>query len=377
MSLFKKIAILSVVLLLSTKYVYAISAQSAIVIDAESGTILFEHNAYEKRGMASTTKIMTAIVVLENCNLEDVVTISYKASATEGSSMYIEPNEKLKVEDLLYGLMLNSGNDSATALAEHTSGSVEEFAKLMNKKAQQIGMKNSSFANPHGLDNENHYSTAYDMALLTKYAMENETFKTIVGTKKMIVETIDKGNYKYLTNHNKLLSMYEWCKGVKTGFTKKCGRCLVSYAEKNGVKLITITLNAPNDWQDHIDLYEQCFEKYKSYNIINNNDYIGTVNVDNSDEKNLKLYTCKPITLTLTDEEYSKIKLEYSYPDTVKAPIYIGQEIGNVNIKLNDKIIASSPIVAKYGIMEKRATTYNENLIYILKNLLSMFYKNI
>lgn len=363
-------------LLISIRSVYAISAQSAAVMDATSGRLLFEHNAHQKRGMASTTKIMTAVVVLENCSLDDVVTISYKAAMTEGSSMYLKPNEKLTVEDLLYGLMLNSGNDAATALAEHTSGNIDEFAKLMNQKAQQIGMTNSSFANPHGLDHESHYSTAYDMALLTKYAMSNETFKTIVGTKNKIVQTKD-GQYKYLTNHNRLLSMYEGCKGVKTGFTKKCGRCLVSYSEKNGVKLIAITLNAPSDWQDHIGLYDQYFGSYNSYTLINNGDYIGATNVENSEETSLKLYNCKVITLILLDEEYNRLKLEYDYPATINAPIYIGQQIGKVNVKLDDRIIASSPIIAKYGISEKKVTTYTENLVYIFKNLISMFYKHI
>lgn len=373
----KKIVLLSVIFLLSFHRVHALSAASAIVIDADSGRVIFEHNAHEKCGMASTTKIMTAVVVLENCKLDETVTVSYNAAITEGSSMYLKPNEKLKVEDLLYGLMLNSGNDAATALAEHTSGSIEEFANLMNKKAQQIGMKNSSFANPHGLDNENHYSTAYDMALLTKYAMENETFKTVVGTQKKIVETDGEQKYKYLTNHNKLLSMYEWCKGVKTGFTKKCGRCLVSYSEKDNVKLITITLNAPDDWNDHISLCEQYFNIYKRYNLVNTNDYIGSINVENSDESNLKLYNCKAINLTLTNNEYKNIQLEYDYPDTIKAPIYIGQTIGKINVKLNNETIASSPIIAKYGITEKKVTTYKDNIFFLFSNLISMFYKSI
>ena len=164
------------------------SAQNAVVMDADSGRVLYEHNGYLKKTIASTTKIMTAIVVLENCNLEDIVTVSYNAATTEGSSMYLKPNEKITVENLLYGLMLSSGNDAATALAEHTSGSIEKFALLMNKKAKEIGMLNSSFANPHGLDDENHYSTAYDMALLTKYALKNNNFIELVSTKQTLIQ---------------------------------------------------------------------------------------------------------------------------------------------------------------------------------------------
>lgn len=373
----KKVILISVILLFLLQNVHAMSAESAIVIDADSGRILFEHNAYEKRGMASTTKIMTALIILENCRLDDIVTISQKAAYTEGSSMYLKPNEKITVEDLLYGLMLNSGNDAATALAEHACKNVDEFAKLMNKKAAELGMKDSSFANPHGLDDENHYSTAYDMALLTKYAMENEAFRNIVNTQEKIVKTNGQEQYKYLTNHNRLLRMYEWCKGVKTGFTKKCGRCLVSYSEKNGVKLIAITLNAPDDWNDHISLYETYFNLYNSYNIVNINDYVCSTNVTNSDSTTLKLYSCKAINLTLSEDEYKKIKIEYSYPNSVKAPIYIGQTIGKLNVKLNNEIIASSDLVAKQGIAENKETTYKDNLLFLLNNLISIFYKSI
>lgn len=372
----KKLFLISVILIFVQHTAYAISAESAVLIDGDSGRILYEKNAYEKRGMASTTKIMTALVVLENAKLDDVVNVSYNASITEGSSMYLKANEKITVEGLLYGLMLNSGNDAATALAEHTSGNIEKFAELMNKKAKEIGMKNTSFANPHGLDNENHYSTAYDMALLTKYAMENKNFKIIVGTKSKIIQT-QGGEYKYLTNHNKLLSMYQYCSGVKTGFTKKCGRCLVSFSEKNGVKLITITLNAPNDWNDHISLYDEYFNIYKRYNIVNNNDYIATINVENSDENNLKLYSSKAINLTLTPEEYNDLDIEYKYNDTVNAPIYKGQIMGKINVILNNKIIASSPIITTYGIPENKSATLNDNIIFLFNNLISLFYKSI
>lgn len=375
--MFRKILIILSVLFIFFQNVNAMSAESAIVMDADSGRILYEHNAHTKRGIASTTKIMTAIIVIENCNLDDIVKISSKAALTEGSSMYLKANDKYTVEDLLYGLMLNSGNDAATALAEHTSGNIENFAKLMNDKARKIGMKNSSFTNPHGLDNENHYSTSYDMALLTRYALKNDTFREIVGTKKKIIETNNNEKYKYLTNHNKLLSIYQWCKGVKTGFTKKCGRCLVSYSEKNGVKLITITLNAPDDWNDHINLYNNLFDKYSQYNMIKNNDYIGSVNIENSHEKTLKLYCCKAINLTLSEEEYKKIKIEYNYPDSIKAPIHINQPIGKINIKIDNKILATADIVSKYGITETKDSSYKDKFTFLIKNLLSNFFKSI
>ncbi len=369
----KKSVTLLILILLHIVNVCAISAQNALVMDAETGRVLFEHNGHIKKGIASTTKIMTALVVLENCNLSDTVTVSYNAAVTAGSSMYLKPNEKISVENLLYGLMLNSGNDAATALAEHTSGNIEKFSDLMNAKAKEIGMMNSSFANPHGLDNENHYSTAYDMALLTKYAMKNEKFKAIVATKQKITETSESEKYRYLTNHNKLLSKYQWCKGVKTGFTKKSGRCLVSYAEREGVKLIAITLNAPDDWNDHIYLYEEYFSMYKSYNIINSNDYICSVNIENSEINTLQLYNCKAINLTLNDEEYKNLQIKYNYPKSIKAPVYIDQVIGNTEILLNGKVIASSPIISKYGVVEKKSKSYIKSLKFLIKNLLIFF----
>ncbi len=373
----KKLIFLLLILSVTVCNVYANSAQSAILIDAESGKIIFEKNAHEKRGMASTTKIMTAVIALEKCNLNETVKVSYNASSTEGSSMYLNHNEKISVENLLYGLMLNSGNDAATALAEYVSKDVKSFAELMNKKAKELELKNTSFANPHGLDDENHYSTAYDMAILTKYAIKNEYFKKIVATKKIITETDSKEKYRYLTNHNKLLTKYEWCKGVKTGFTKKCGRCLVSYAEKNNVKLIAVTLNAPDDWNDHISMYEQAFEKYKNYSIIKKNDYICTVPVQGAQADNIKLYCHSTINLTLTEEEYQKINIEYDYPQSVDAPIYIGQHIGKINIILNNKVIASSPIIAKCGITQKQNILYTEKLNFLLNNLFSFFISNI
>ena len=366
------------IILMGTMYnVYGISAQSAVVIDADSGRIIFEKNAYEKRGIASTTKIMTALIALEKCKPDEFVTISYNAASTEGSSMYLEHNEKISAENLLYGLMLNSGNDAATALAEHIAKDIPSFAKLMNEKAKQLGMHNSSFANPHGLDNENHYSTAYDMAMLTKYAMENETFKKIVSTKSIITETKTKEKYRYLTNHNKLLSKYEWCKGVKTGFTKKCGRCLVSYAEKDNVRLIAVTLNAPDDWNDHINMYEQAFEKHTNYTILKKNDYICTVPVTSAEADSIKLYCNFTINLTLTEDEYNNLNIKYNYPDCIEAPVYIGQQVGYAYVMLNNKTIASSPIVSKCGITKKQKTLYTDNLYFLFNNLLSLFTKNI
>ncbi|MBQ6907936.1 MAG: D-alanyl-D-alanine carboxypeptidase, partial [Clostridia bacterium] len=320
----KKASLFLIILIFLSKDVFSMSARSSIAIDGESGRIFYANNINEKMGMASTTKIMTAIIALEQANLEDIVTVSENAANTEGSSMYLVSGEKIKMENLIYGLMLNSGNDAATAIAEHISKNTDNFAVLMNNKSREIGLKNTSFSNPHGLDNENHYSTAYDMAMLARYAMQNEKFREIVSTKVKTIEEYDNNNFKYLTNHNKLLKIYKYCSGIKTGFTKKCGRCLVSSAEKDGVKCIVVTLNDPDDWNDHINLYENVFSNYKSYKLADKNSFICSVNVKDSPENIIKLYSADDIFISLTNDEYKRIHVKYDYQKDVKIPIYKG-----------------------------------------------------
>ena len=375
--MFKKTIIAICILLCLYTQVYALSAESAIVIDATNGRVLFQKNAHAKTGIASTTKIMTAIVALENSNLSDIVTVSKNASSTEGSSLYLIHNEKITMENLLYGLMLNSGNDAATAIAEHISGSTDKFASLMNSKAQKLNMKNSSFTNPHGLDNPKHYSTAYDLALLTKYAMENEKFALIVNTKQKNIKINNQEKYRYLNNHNKLLNLYPYCTGVKTGYTKQCGRCLVSYAEKDGLKLIVVTLNAPDDWNDHINLYNNFFNSHKLYKIVNKSDYICSTKVYNASETILKLYSYKDIHLTLSKDEYKNLIIEYVLSDNIKAPIYNGQTLGIIYVKSNDEILSSSPLITTYGICENNSINFIDNFNYVITNLFSLFYKTI
>lgn len=240
-----------------------VSAQAAILMDVESGRILFEKNSEGQLRIASITKIMTAIVALENGKLTDKVETSSNAYRVEGSSIYLKLGEKLTLEDMLYGLMLRSGNDAAVAIAEHIGESVDGFVFLMNQKAQELGMSKTVFSNPHGLDtHEEHYSTAKDMALLTAYAMKNEDFATIVGTKRKTAPLAGEKWDRIWYNKNKLLALYPYADGVKTGYTKRASRTLVSSATKDGHRLIAVTLNAPNDWNDHINMFEYGFHQY-------------------------------------------------------------------------------------------------------------------
>ena len=227
----------------------SISAKSAVLYDANSERFLYEKNADERRGMASTTKIATAIVVIESGRLDETVTITKEMTGIEGSSLYLKTNEQMTVKELLYGLMLRSANDASVALAIHLYGSVEEFVLKMNELCSRIGLCNTHFQNPHGLDGEEHYTTARELALLSAYAEQNEVFREIAGTKSI---RIGEGeNRRLLTNHNKMLTMYEGVSGIKTGFTKKCGRTLVTSLYNGTAHLVCVTLNAPDDWNDH------------------------------------------------------------------------------------------------------------------------------
>ncbi|QED48482.1 D-alanyl-D-alanine carboxypeptidase family protein [Cytobacillus dafuensis] len=247
-----------------------VSAHSAILMEQGSGRVLFEKDAYKPRRIASITKIMTAILAIESGKMDEMVKVSENAVRAEGSSIYLKPGEKIKLEDLVFGLMLRSGNDAAVAIAEYVGGSLDGFVYLMNQKAEEIGMENTYFANPHGLDDhENHYSTAYDMALLTRYAMNNEEYVKISGTKVHTAPNPTENWDRKWTNKNRLLTgLYEYCTGGKTGFTKRAKRTLVTTATKNELDLIAVTLNGPDDWNDHIQMYENGFNSYKIAEVL-------------------------------------------------------------------------------------------------------------
>lgn len=243
-------------------------ARAAALIDVESGRLLYSSRGDEPMLIASLTKIMTAIVAIENGDLTSKVKVGKNAYAKEGSSLYLKQGEEMLLEDMLYGLMLRSGNDAATAIAEHVGGSEQGFVYLMNAKAEELGLKNTHFANPHGLDAEGHFSSANDMAVLTAYAMHNPVFKEIVKTQEKTADNpYEKWNYKW-ANKNKMLRLYEGADGVKTGYTKKALRCLVSSATRGGQQLVAVTLNDGNDWNDHAALLNFGFNHYPLKTLI-------------------------------------------------------------------------------------------------------------
>lgn len=286
----------------------SVSARNAILMEQESGRVLFEKNAHEKRRIASITKIMTAVLAIESGKLEEMVTISDRAEGTEGSSLYLKKGDKMKLKDLVYGLMLRSGNDAGVAIAEHVGGSLEGFVFLMNQKAAEIGMANTQFANPHGLDDsDQHYSTAYDMALLTKYAMENPTYQEISGTKVHRAPNPD-GKWDYVwRNKNRLLTeKYEYCTGGKTGYTKLAKRTLVTTATKDKMNLIAVTLNASDDWNDHIHMYETAFKTYDMVQVVKD----GFIDQVKDDFYKKKIYVEHGFTYPVTGDEKKQFEVE-------------------------------------------------------------------
>ena len=295
--------------------------------------------------MASTTKIMTALVVIESCDLDKEITIPKEAVGIEGSSIYLVEVERLTIKELLYALLLESANDSAVALAYITAGGVDEFATLMNKKADELGLKSTSFDNPHGIDSDEHYTSAYDLAKITAYAMKNPIFSEIVSTYKKTIPLNNGEGTRVLVNHNRLLRSYDGTIGVKTGFTKKSGRCFVSCAERDGVKLICVSLNAPNDWNDHKALLDYGFNTYESINLANELDYLVELNVQNGESSSLYATNLEPLRITLPKGK-NDISAKIIYNRLLYAPIKEGEIVGEIVFYNYKKEIASLNLYA-------------------------------
>lgn len=321
-----------------------VSARSAVLIDAASGIVMYEKNADERLPMASTTKIMTALVALENAELDTVVEVPSAAVGIEGSSVCLQNGEKMKLGELLYAMMLESANDAAAAVAITVGGSIEDFARMMNEKAQSLGLVNTSFANPHGLDADGHYTTARELASIASEALKNADFAEMVSTYRKNIPT--DGGYRYLMNHNKMLKLYDGAIGVKTGFTKKSGRCLVSAATRDGMTLVAVTLNAPDDWRDHTDLLDYGFENYEVRKLAEVGEYefelsqigkeIGTVRVNNHDAVS--------VCLKKTSGEISKTVY---LPRMLWSSVESGEMLGRIEFALDGSVVATLPLCAE------------------------------
>ncbi len=338
------------------------SAVSAIVIETSTNSVVYEKNAYSKMPMASTTKIMTAICAIESGNVDRVVTVNDNAVGIEGSSIYLARGERLSVRDLLYGLMLNSGNDAAVAIAYAVSGEIEDFVALMNETAKKIGAQNTHFDNPNGLDGKTHYTTAYDLAIISSYALKNKTFSEIVSTYKKNIPNGDRGYDRALKNHNKLLKLYDGCTGVKTGFTKKSGRCLVSSAKRGNTELVAVTLNDGNDWQDHISMLDYGFNNTYTTKVQKKCDYVKTLSVDGGTEPFVKAVCFEEFNHTRVLGNKENVKIVYDIPDSVTAPVAYGETLGKIDIYYKDKLVRSLPVLSAECVEKKGVGIVAENI---------------
>ncbi len=332
----------------------SVSAKSAVLIEAESGRVLYQQNAFVRLPMASTTKIMTALVAIESGDIGRTVSISPEAVGIEGSSIYLYPGELLTLEQLIYALLLESANDAATAIAIEVAGSVEAFSALMNSKAEEMALTSTHFTNPHGLDHEDHYTTAYDLAKIAAHALKNETFRKICSTARKTIPLKGDEGTRMLVNHNKLLSRYEGTIGVKTGFTKRSGRCLVSAAERDGLTLIAVTLSAPDDWNDHAAMLDYGFARYERVMMAGKGEFTVPLSVVGASCEAVIAENSLPLSALLT-RDHGELSFRVEAPKILYAPIPKGTEVGRV-VCLSDGVeIAASPLLTTTEIFYKPA----------------------
>lgn len=329
-----------------------VSAQSAVVLTADTGTVLFEKDGHTPRPVASTTKIMTALLALEAAQErgDPLVDITQEMVAVEGSSMGLQAGDSISLTGLAAGMLLASGNDAANAAALYLDGSLESFAARMNQRAAALGMEDTHFVTPSGLDGEDaqglgHLSTTYDMALLARAALEDQAFRQLCSSPSLAVEFAEPVKRVTYTNHNKLLTQYPGCVGVKTGFTKEAGRCLVSAAERDGVLLIAVTLNAPNDWEDHAALLDYGFSQVEPYQLAGG-DVRLTVPVVGSPVEAVSLRGSNGGEVTLPLGQGAQVERVVHAPKFLYAPVEAGEQVGKICWYLEGQLLGSAPLTA-------------------------------
>lgn len=366
----------------------AILSESAVLIDAGSGTILAQKNADKKMYPASLTKIMTAILALELGELTDVITVDDDTPfEIDGSHIALEPGEILTLKDLLHALMLPSANDAASVIAKHYGGSLENFVKIMNQKAKELGAYSTNFTNPHGLHDTNHYSTAADLALITKYAMENDAFRKIVSTTKYEIQTTNKKDEpRYFTSLNKLLyntsynqiyvdgvyisPYYEYANGAKTGYTPEAGNCLVATAKKDGTELIAVTMKGISleMYQDSHNLFNYGFEEYESTTLVGKNTFIKNIRITNGDSKEISVITESDLTALIQKNSFDDIKSNV-YINDITLPIEKNNVVGKIEYTLDDEVIGTvnliCPISVKSSVIESRSSLFMKMVEFI------------
>lgn len=336
----------------------AVAAEAAVLLDAQTKQLLFSVNGQKRLGMASTTKIMTALLALESGKFKESVVIPPEATEIEGSSIYLTAGEVFTLEELLYGLMLESGNDAATAVAIAVSGSVEAFVELMNLKAEQLGLSGTHFDNPHGLSSENHYTTAADLGFLTAHALENPDFLKIVSTKVYRLSAEGRRCERYFSNHNRLLGSYEGMIGVKTGYTKSTGRCLVTAAERGKMRLVAVTLNSGDDWNDHRKMLDYGFGAFEVRLLAEEGDFRFEVAVTGG--KSETLWVSNPSAVSLCLPSGTETETAVSLPPFVYAPVKEGQHLGTVRVYANGALTEEVPLCAETAVERKKLSFFEK-----------------
>lgn len=333
-----------------------ISAAAAVLLDAKTGQILYEKKANKHNAPASTTKILTALLAIESGRLDEEVTVSIRAASTAGSSMHLQAGQKILLRELVSGLMMRSGNDAAVAIAEYLSGSVDSFVELMNKRAQALGAYNSHFRNPHGLTAAGHYSTAFDLAWIARYAMTNPTFSAIVSTKETNIDWLDTRGREHdqsLRNTNKLLWMLDEADGVKTGTTGEAGPCLVSSATRGKQRLIAVVLHDHSRWFDSMKLLQYGFDNYDLFEYANQGDVVSSLPVKHGLGDIVDAVVADQAAIVVPAADYPHISVEVDLPETINAPVFQGQKIGEIVFFVRDKAIKTVDIVAGQQIEER------------------------
>ena len=360
-----------------------LNARSCIVLDRNSKKIIFGKNEYNRVKMASTTKIMTATVIIENCDLSQTVTVSKKAAGTGGSRLGLKTGDKITIRDLLYGLLLCSGNDTAIALAETAAGSVQEFSNMMNNKAKELGLNNSHFESPHGLDSDNHYTTAYELALLADYALQNSTFRNIVGTKNYTI-TIN-GYPQNITNTNELLGSLDGVYGVKTGFTNGANRCLVTSCKRGEMDIICVVLGCDTKnfrTQDSIKLINYTFENFeyldiknlidrKFENYKNNNTNPFEINKGVSNDLEIRCFSTEPSIIPIKKDEKNSIKVDFELKKSLEAPINTNLKVGSFRVYSDNRTILEGDILTTNSIDKKKPSYYFTSIFKNFSSILN------
>ena len=348
-------AVLAALLLLFPLPAGAEGARSSILIEMETSRVLYENNAHEALPMASTTKIMTALVALENGNLQDMVTCGEHAFGVPGTSIYLSLGEQLTLKQMLYGLMLASGNDAAVAVAEHIGGSVPEFCRMMTARAEEIGCENTVFTTPHGLPAEGHHTTAWDLALITREAMKNPVFREIVSTQRASLPWAGHEYSRVLNNKNKLLSTYAGALGVKTGYTKAAGRCLVFAAERNGMTLIGAVLNCPDWFDEAAALLDRGFENWQIVTILSQGETVREIPVTGGTQSSVRVIVPSGVAAPVGTDAWPDLAIDL--PDSLPAGIYQGQQVGSVSLMDQGEILITVPVVAAENVPERSFRT--------------------